>query len=91
MGIKGSSTAQIFYNDVKVPVENMIGHQGEGFRIALSILHMGRIKLGANVIGAAKKAINDSVKYANERKQFCVLISTFGASKHLLLNRLPTV
>ncbi len=84
MGIKGSSTAQIFYNDVKVPVENMIGKQGEGFRIALSILHMGRIKLGANVIGAAKKAINDSVKYTNERKQFCVLISTFGAIKHKL-------
>jgi len=84
MGIKGSSTAQIFYNDVKVPVENMLGKQGEGFRIALSILHMGRIKLGANVIGAAKKAINDSVKYANERKQFCVLISTFGAIKHKL-------
>jgi alkylation response protein AidB-like acyl-CoA dehydrogenase len=84
MGIKGSSTAQIFYNDVKVPVENMIGKQGEGFRIALSILHMGRIKLGANVVGAAKKAINDSVKYANERKQFCVLISTFGAIKHKL-------
>ncbi|HTX88300.1 MAG TPA: acyl-CoA dehydrogenase family protein [Bacteroidales bacterium] len=84
MGIKGSSTAQIFYNDVKVPVENLIGERGEGFRIALSILHMGRIKLGANVLGAAKKAITDSVKYANERKQFCVLISTFGAIKHKL-------
>jgi alkylation response protein AidB-like acyl-CoA dehydrogenase len=84
MGIKGSSTAQIFYNDVKVPVENMIGVQGEGFRIALSILHMGRIKLGANVLGGAKKAINDSVKYANERKQFGVLIATFGAIKHKL-------
>lgn len=84
MGIKGSSTAQIFYNDVKVPVENLIGTQGEGFRIALSILHMGRIKLGANVLGAAKKAINDSVQYANERKQFCVLISTFGAIKYKL-------
>lgn len=84
MGIKGSSTAQIFYNDVKVPLENLIGNQGEGFRIALNILHMGRIKLGANVLGAAKKAINDSVKYANERKQFCVLISSFGAIKHKL-------
>jgi alkylation response protein AidB-like acyl-CoA dehydrogenase len=84
MGIKGSSTAQIFYNDVKVPVENLIGKRGEGFRIALSILHMGRIKLGANVLGAAKKAINDSVKYANERKQFGVLISTFGTIKHKL-------
>ena len=84
MGIKGSSTAQIFYNDVKVPVENLIGRRGEGFRIALSILHMGRIKLGANVLGAAKKAINDSVQYANERKQFGVLISTFGTIKHKL-------
>ena len=84
MGIKGSSTAQIFYNDVKVPVENLIGSRGEGFRIALSILHMGRIKLGANVLGASKKAICDSVKYANERKQFGVLISTFGSIKHKL-------
>lgn len=84
MGIKGSSTAQIYFNDVMVPVENLLGKRGEGFRIALSILHMGRIKLGANVIGAAKKAITDSVKYANERKQFGVQISTFGAIKHKL-------
>ena len=84
MGIKGSSTAQIFFNDVKVPVENMLGKRGEGFRIALSILHMGRIKLGANVLGAAKKAIADSVKYANERKQFGVHISAFGAIRHKL-------
>ncbi len=84
MGIKGSSTAQIYFNDVKVPVENLLGKRGEGFRIALSILHMGRLKLGANVLGAAKKSISDSVKYANERKQFGVLISTFGAIKHKL-------
>jgi len=84
MGIKGSSTAQIFYNDVKVPVENLLGKRGEGFRIALSILHMGRIKLGANVLGATKKAVTDSVKYANERKQFGALISTFGAIKYKL-------
>lgn len=84
MGIKGSSTAQIYFNDVKVPVENLLGKRGEGFRIALSILHMGRLKLGANVIGAGKKAINDSVRYANERKQFGVFISSFGAIKHKL-------
>jgi alkylation response protein AidB-like acyl-CoA dehydrogenase len=84
MGIKGSSTAQIYFNDVKVPVENLLGKRGEGFRIALSILHMGRLKLGANVLGAAKKSISDSVKYSNERKQFGVLISTFGAIKHKL-------
>jgi alkylation response protein AidB-like acyl-CoA dehydrogenase len=84
MGIKGSSTTQIYYNDVKVPVENMIGARGQGFRIALSILHMGRMKLGANVIGAAKQAITDSVRYANERKQFNTLISSFGAIKYKL-------
>jgi alkylation response protein AidB-like acyl-CoA dehydrogenase len=84
MGIKGSSTAQIYFNDVKVPVENMLGKRGEGFRIALSILHMGRIKLGGNVLGAARKGIIDSVRYANERKQFGVLISSFGAIKYKL-------
>lgn len=84
MGIKGSSTRQIFFNDVKVPVENQLGKRGEGFRIALNILHMGRIKLGANVIGSAKTAISQSVGYANERKQFNCLISQFGAIKHKL-------
>ena len=91
MGIKGSSTAQIYFNDVKVPVENLLGKRGEGFRIALSILHMGRLKLGANVIGAAKKAINDSVKYANERKQFGVMISSFGALKHKMAQQVIRV
>ena len=84
MGIKGSSTRQIFFNDAKVPVENMLGKRGEGFRIALNILHMGRIKLGANVIGSAKMAIDQSVGYANERKQFNSLISQFGAIKYKL-------
>ncbi|MFO8234819.1 MAG: acyl-CoA dehydrogenase family protein [Bacteroidales bacterium] len=84
MGIKGSSTVQIFYNDVKVPVENMLGKRGEGFRIALNILHMGRIKLAGNVIGAAKLAVNNSVNYANERKQFNKLISNFGTIKYKL-------
>ncbi len=84
MGIKGSSTRQIFYNDVKVPVENLLGKRGEGFRIALNILHMGRIKLGGNVLGAAKRAISQSVNYSNERKQFGTLISNFGSIKHKL-------
>ncbi len=84
MGIKGSSTVQIFFNDCKVSVENMIGKRGEGFRIALNILHIGRIKLGANVIGSMKRAINHSVQYANERKQFGTLISNFGAIKYKL-------
>jgi alkylation response protein AidB-like acyl-CoA dehydrogenase len=84
MGIKGSSTRQIFFNDCKVPVGNLLGKRGEGFRIALNILHMGRIKLGANVVGAAKLTINQSVQYANERKQFNTLISAFGAIKFKL-------
>ncbi|MFC2114406.1 acyl-CoA dehydrogenase family protein [Bacteroidota bacterium] len=84
MGIKGSSTTQIFFNDVKVPVENLLGKRGEGFRIALNILHIGRIKLGGTVLGACKKGINQSVNYANERKQFGTQISSFGAIKHKL-------
>ncbi|MCF8378304.1 MAG: acyl-CoA dehydrogenase family protein [Bacteroidales bacterium] len=81
MGIKGSSTVQVFFNDVKVPVGNLLGRRGTGFRIALNILHMGRIKLGGTVLGAAKRAITQSVNYANERKQFGQFISEFGAIK----------
>ena len=84
MGIKGSSTVQIFYNDVKVPVGNLLGKRGQGFRIALNILHMGRIKLGGTVLGAAERAITQSVNYANERKQFGRFISSFGAIKFKL-------
>lgn len=84
MGIKGSSTRQIFFEDCKVPVENLLWGRGKGFRIALDILHMGRIKLGGNVIGAAKLAIDQSVQYANERKQFGTLISSFGSIKYKL-------
>ncbi len=84
MGIKGSSTTQIFFNDVKVPVENLLGKQGEGFRIALNILHIGRLKLGINVVGASKKTINNAVNYSNERKQFGKHISSFGAIKYKL-------
>ncbi len=84
MGIKGSSTRQIFFNDVKVPVENLLGRRGGGFRIALNILHIGRIKLGATVIGGMRRAINYSVNYATERKQFGSFIAEFGAIKHKL-------
>jgi len=84
MGIRGSSTCQIFFNDCMVPVENLMGKRGEGFRIALNILHIGRIKLGANTIGGCKRALLHSVNYANERKQFGVFISSFGAIKYKL-------
>ncbi len=84
LGIKGSSTRQIFFENTPVPVENLLWGRGKGFRIALDILHMGRIKLGGNVIGAAKMAIDQSVQYANDRKQFGRQISTFGAIKYKL-------
>ena len=84
MGIKGSSTRQIFFNDVKVPVENLLGKRGQGFRIALNILHVGRIKLGATVIGAMHRAINSAINYAVERKQFGSKLADFGAIQHKL-------
>ncbi len=87
MGIKGSSTRQIFFNDVKVPAENLLGRRGEGFRIALNILHVGRIKLGATVIGSMRRAIKQSVNYANERKQFGSQLANFGAIKQKLADQ----
>lgn len=84
MGIKGSSTRQIFFENCMVPVENMLWDRGKGFRIALDILHMGRIKLGGSVLGAAKMAVDQSVNYSKERKQFGREISTFGAIKFKL-------
>ncbi len=84
MGIKGSSTRQVFFNDCKVPVENMLSTRGNGFKIAVNILNIGRIKLGAGVIGGCKTTINRSVRYANERKQFNTPIASFGAIKHKL-------
>jgi alkylation response protein AidB-like acyl-CoA dehydrogenase len=82
MGIKGSSTRQIFFNDCKVPVENMLSERENGFKIAVNILNIGRIKLGVGALGGSKATISQSIKYANERKQFGVSISTFGAIKH---------
>ncbi|RLD89180.1 MAG: acyl-CoA dehydrogenase [Bacteroidetes bacterium] len=87
MGIKGSSTRQIFFNDVKVPVESLLGRRGQGFRIALNILHVGRIKLGATVIGSMRRAIKQSVNYANERKQFGSNLASFGAIKQKLADQ----
>ncbi len=84
MGIQGSSTTQVYYKDVKVPVENLLGKRDEGFKIALNILNLGRIKLGGATIGAAKAVIDDSVVYAKERKQFKTPIAQFGAIKHKL-------
>ena len=84
MGIKGSSTRQVFFNSVKVPVENMLSERGNGFKIALNILNIGRIKLGAAVMGGAKGGIDESVRYALEREQFGRSISKYGAIRHKL-------
>ena len=84
MGIKGSDTRQVFFNDTKVPVENMLSDRGNGFKIAVNILNIGRIKLGAATVGGAKEVINHAVRYANERKQFKTPIAQFGAIKHKL-------
>ncbi len=84
MGIKGSSTCQIFFDNAKIPVENLLGERNKGFKIALYILNLGRIKLGAATVGAAKATIDASVQYAIERKQFGQAIANFGAIKHKL-------
>lgn len=84
MGIKGSSTRQIFFNDCAVPVENLLFKREGGFKIAVNILNIGRIKLAAAVIGAGKGVIDRSVQYANDRKQFGKSIHSFGAIKHKL-------
>ena len=84
MGIKGSDTRQIFFNDCHVPVENMLSERGNGFKIAVNILNVGRIKLAVAAVGGAKEVAAQAIQYANERKQFGVAISTFGAIKHKL-------
>ncbi|MCM0082163.1 acyl-CoA dehydrogenase family protein [Geomonas sp. Red32] len=79
MGVRGSSTTQIILEDAKVPVENLLGEIGKGHKIAFNVLNVGRFKLGAGVTGAAKRAITEGIRYANERKAFGVPISSFGA------------
>ena len=82
MGIKSSSTTPLILSDCHVPVENLIGEVGDGTKIAFNILNVGRFKLGASVTGGAKLAVHHAIRYANERQQFNVPISSFGAMKH---------
>lgn len=84
MGIKGSSTRQVFFNDCPVPVENMLSDRQNGFKIAVNILNIGRIKLGAAAIGSSRKVIDHAINYANERVQFKLPISKFGAIRYKL-------
>ncbi|MCC6251903.1 MAG: acyl-CoA dehydrogenase family protein [Bacteroidia bacterium] len=84
MGIKGSSTRQVFFNDCKVPVENLLSERQNGFKIAVNILNLGRIKLAAAALGGAKRCSSISVNYANERNQFGRPISKYGAIRYKL-------
>ncbi|MGH9915817.1 MAG: acyl-CoA dehydrogenase family protein, partial [Pyrinomonadaceae bacterium] len=81
MGIKGSSTCAVIFQDAMVPVENMLGEIGQGAKIAFNILNFGRFKLGATCVGGMKLMLHDSIRYANERRQFGKAISEFGAIK----------
>lgn len=84
MGIKGSSTRQVFFEDCKIPVENLLGEKGKGHVIAFNILNIGRLKLCAAALGGAKRALDTSVKYATTREQFKTPIANFGAIQHKL-------
>ncbi|WP_111668861.1 acyl-CoA dehydrogenase family protein [Algoriphagus litoralis] len=84
MGIKGSSTRQVFFNDCPVPVENMLSDRQNGFKIAVNILNIGRVKLGAGVLGGVRTVTTHSIRYSSERKQFGVSINSFGAIKSKL-------
>src|ERR1700727_37946 len=82
MGIKGSSTVQLYFQDCKVPVENLLGEIGKGHIIAFNILNIGRLKLCAAALGGAKRAVTTSIQYARTREQFKTPIANFGAIKH---------
>ena len=84
MGIKGSSTVQLYFQDAKIPVENVLGEIGKGHRIAFNILNIGRLKLCAAAVGGSRRALTESVVYAKTREQFKQPISNFGAIKHKL-------
>ncbi len=79
LGIRASSTRQVFFNETKVPVENMLSTRGNGFKIAMNALNVGRIKLAAGCLDAQRRVITESIKYANERVQFKTPIAKFGA------------
>ena len=81
MGLRGSSTTSLFLDDVRVPPENVLGEVGRGHVVALNILNIGRLKLGAGCVGAAKQALRETIAYARERRQFGRPIATFGLIK----------
>ena len=84
LGIVSSSTRQVFFNQVRVPVENLLGERDGGFKIAMNALNVGRIKLGAACLDAQRRILDNALQYASERKQFNTSINTFGAIKEKL-------
>ena len=84
MGIKGSSTVQLYFQDCKIPVDNLLGELGKGHKIAFNILNLGRLKLCAAAVGGSRMALNHSITYAKTREQFKQPIANFGAIKHKL-------
>jgi len=82
LGIKGSSTRMVFFENVKIPTSNLLGEIGKGHHIAFNVLNTGRFKLGASVLGGSKRVVMESISYANERIQFKQPISSFGAIQH---------
>jgi alkylation response protein AidB-like acyl-CoA dehydrogenase len=84
LGIRASSTRQVFFSDTKVPVENMLAARGEGFKIAMNALNVGRIKLAAACLDAQRRVTSNAINYANERIQFNTPIAQFGAIRYKL-------
>jgi alkylation response protein AidB-like acyl-CoA dehydrogenase len=91
MGLKGTSTAQVVLENVRVPVENLLGEAGKGHKIAFNVLNIGRLKLSATVLGAAKAGFAEAAKYAVERKQFGQPLASFGAIREKLADMLGSL
>ena len=91
MGLKGTSTAQVVLENVRVPVENLLGEAGRGHKIAFNVLNVGRLKLSATVVGAGKGAFAEAASYAVERKQFGQPLSSFGAIREKLADMVSSL
>ena len=84
MGLNGSSTTPVIFQDARVPAENLLGEIGKGHKVAFNVLNYGRFKLGASTVGSARGAIGEAARYAAQRRQFGQPIANFGAIKHKL-------
>src|SRR3989442_14567682 len=84
MGIRGSSTASVFLEQAKVPADNVLGEIGQGFKVAVNILNMGRFRLATGCVGASKQMLHQAIAYASERQQFGRALAEFGLIKHKL-------